>query len=59
MFIRYFLSVRNFAKKFSSSSCASLLGVEFFIKLFVDLRMSLGLLGYFDLLSSLYKSNVV
>ena len=32
MFIRYFLSVRNFAKKFISSSCGSLLGVEFFIK---------------------------
>ena len=34
MFIRYFLSVRNFAKKFTGSSCGSLLGVKFFINFF-------------------------
>ena len=28
MFIRYFISVRNFAKKFSSSNCRGLLGVR-------------------------------
>ena len=31
VFMRYFLSVRNFPNKFSSSSCGSLLGVEFHI----------------------------
>ena len=107
MFIRYFLSGKNFAKKFSSSSvqrccikkvlvkvsqilqgntCARVwhkcfsvkltkflrtiflyrtpqvtasVGVEFFINFFPDLRMSLGLLGYIDLLSSVYNSNIV
>ena len=50
---RYFLSVRNFAKKVSSSSFEScLLGVTFFTKVSADLRMSLGLLEYFDLLLS-------
>ena len=29
VFVRYFLSVRNFANKFSISSCGSSLGVEF------------------------------
>ena len=51
MFIRYFLYVRNFAKKFS------LLGVEFFIYFFfANLRISI---EYFDLLSSLCNSNIV
>ena len=58
VFIRYFLSVRNFPNKFSSSSCGSSLGVEFH-NFFADLRMSLGLLEYFDLLSSVYNSNIV
>ena len=57
--IRYFLSVRDSANEFSSSSCGSVLGVEFFIIFFADLRMSLGLLEYFDLLSSVYNSNIV
>ena len=50
---RHFLSVRNFAKKVSSSSFGScLLGVKFLTKVSADLRMSLGLLEYFDLLLS-------
>ena len=56
VFIRYSLYVRKFAKKFSSSSCGSLLGVEFFIIFFADLRMSL---EYFDLLSSVCNSNII
>ena len=48
MFIR-FPFVRNFAEKFGSSSCGSLLGVELSINFFADLRMSLGLLECFDL----------
>ena len=59
MFITYIFSVRDFSQKFSSSSRGSLLGVEFFIKIFEDLRMSLGLLEYFDLLSPVYNSNIV
>ena len=55
VFIRYFLSVRNFAKKFSSSSCGSFLGVELFIIFFSDLRMPLVLTECFDLLSSVYN----
>ena len=43
--------VWNFAKKFMSSSCVSLLGVDFFI---VFLQI-----WYFDLLSSVYYSNIV
>ena len=54
VFIRYSLSVRNCANNFSSSSCGSSLGVEFHND-FGDLRMSLGLLEYFDLLSSVYN----
>ena len=57
-FIRYFLSLRNFANKFSSSSCGSSVRVEFH-SFFADLRMSLGLLEYFDLLLSVYNSNIV
>ena len=49
----------NFAKKFSSSSCGSLFGVEPFINVFADLRMSLGLVEYGDLLSSVYNWNIV
>ena len=58
VFIRCFLSVRNFANKFSNSSCGSSLGVEFH-NFFADLRMSLGLLEYFDLLSSVDNLNIV
>ena len=57
VFIRYFLYVRNFASSFSSSSYGSSLGVRF-RKFFADLRMALGLLEYFDLLSSVYNSNI-
>ena len=53
--IRYFLSARNFARKFISSSCGSLLDMEFFRNFFVDLRMPLVLLEYFGLLSSVYN----
>ena len=59
VFIIYFLSVRNFANKFSSSSSGSLLGIEFFIIFFADLNISLGFPEYFDLLSSVYNSNIV
>ena len=59
VFIRYLYSVRNFAKKFSSSNCGSLLGVEIFIIFFADLRMYLGLLEYFNLLASVYDPNIV
>ena len=55
VFIRYFLYVKNFAKKFSSSSCESLLGVGFFIMFFAYLRMSL---EYFEILSSVCHSNI-
>ena len=56
--------VNSFLNKFSSRSCGSPLGVEFFyfyfyFLFFSDLRMSLGLLEYFDLLSSVYNSNIV
>ena len=51
--------VRNFAKKFSSSRKGSSPGVEFFINLFADLKMFLRLVEYFDLLSSVYNSNLV
>ena len=47
MLIRYFLSVKNFTNKFSSSNCCRVSHI-----FFVDLRMSLGLLEYFNLLSS-------
>ena len=57
--IRYFLSISNFSRKFSCSSCGSLLGVDFFINFCADLRMSVGLLNYFDLLSSVYNSNII
>ena len=57
-FIRYFLSGKNFPNKFSSSSCGSALGVGFHV-FFADLRMFIGLLEYFDLLSSVYNSNIV
>ena len=64
VFIRYLYSVRNFAKKFSSSNCGSLLVVEIFIIFFADLRMYLGLLEYFNLLiydqyASVYDPNIV
>ena len=57
VFIRFFLYVRNFPNKFNSSSCGSVLAVKFHI-FFADLRMLLGLLEYFDLLSSVYNSNI-
>ena len=57
VFIRFFFSVRNFAKKFSSCSC--LLGVEFFFFFFFffffpDLGMSLKLLEYFYIIQILF-----
>ena len=59
LFIRYFLSLSNFAKEFSSSSFESyLLGVTLFIIIFEDLKMSLGLLQYFDFLSSVYNLDI-
>ena len=45
--------------KFSSSSCGnSVICVEFFISFFADLRVFLGLLECFNLLSSVYNSNI-
>ena len=58
VFIRYFLSVRHFANKVSSSSYGGSLGVEFH-NFFEDLRIHLELIEYFDLLSSVYNSNIV
>ena len=59
LLIRYFLSLSNFAKEFSSSSFESyLLGVTLFIIIFEDLKMSLGLLQYFDFLSSVYNLDI-
>ena len=60
LFIRYFLSISNFANKFSSSSFgSSLCGIKFFIEIFdAHLRMSVGLLECFDLLSSVYNSDI-
>ena len=49
MFIRYFFSLKSFAKKFSSSSCESVLGVENFIAFLANLRIPLLLLECFDL----------
>ena len=49
VFMKYFLSVRNFANKFSSSSRENFFGVEFFKEFFfLDLRMCLELPEYFD-----------
>ena len=46
-FVRYFLYVRNFAKKFSSSSCGSLFDVELFIKLFFRFKNALSIARMF------------
>ena len=60
MFIRNFLFVRNFAKKFSSINFEScLLGVKFFIVFLADLGASIRLLKYVDSLSSAYNSDIV
>ena len=61
LFIRYFLSIRSFAKKLSSGSFGSyLLGIKFFLIFFLaDFRMSVGLLEFFDLLSLIYNSVLV
>ena len=44
--------------KWLDSQCGSALGVEIHI-FFADLRMFIGLLEYFDLLSSVYNSNII
>ena len=54
-FIRYFLSVRKFVQKFSSSSFWKFVWCEFFINFFAGLRMPLVLLEHFGLLSSVYN----
>ena len=60
LFIRYFLSIRSFAKKLSSGSFGSyLLGIKFFLIFFADYRMPVGLLELFDLLSLIYNSVLV
>ena len=48
VFMKYFLSVRNFANKFSSSSRGSFWCGVFHRIFFLDLRMCLELLEYFD-----------
>ena len=59
LFKRYFLSVRKFAKKFSGSSFEScLLDIKFLINFFADLKLSLGLLEYFNLLSSVCNTDI-
>ena len=60
LFIGYFLSVRDFGKKFSTRSFGScLLSVKCLKNFVPDLKMSLGLLEYFDSLSSVYNSDIV
>ena len=59
MVIGYFLSVRDFGKKFSSSSFGScLLGAKCLTNFVADLKMSLGLIEYFDSLSSVYNLDI-
>ena len=57
LFIRY--SVSNLARKSTSSSFGSCVhGVGFFTKFFQDLIVCLELLEYFDLLLSVYNSDI-
>ena len=60
LFFRDIFSIKNFAKKFNSGSFGScLFAIKFFTIFFSDLRMSVGFLECFYLLSLIYDLDIV